>query len=1602
GQRVEIALTGVAAEQFAVGLDGGEVDIDNDGVFIVTVPEGEREAAFSLWAAEDIDGGGALRLRPTLIDEAGEETHSGTQEAELALRTVDETPPAGGMELHGDWGLKLYPVYYYNEDGTPMLDVSGNPVPVLDPYGEPLMETRVDTRYPHEYNLERDINGDPDFGEQLHPLVGMDGAADHIWLGEFGEAGRAFGLGGDDYLEGMANVPNAIFGDGGRGLLPSGSGNDTIEGGESLAPYSDPGFTREGEHIEGIGDDIIYGGPGDDQLYADRISLLHEVLDVNTEPLQQKGDWINGETGDDLIYGSAASDALFGGGGADVIRAGAGDDVLDGDDSYHNWGDAWWEIDAGPYGVTFFPVTGLASPDIPFEYYRDFGGDDILDGGTGNDFLLGMLGDDALIGGAGDDQLEGWEGDDSLFGGEGDDILAGDFGRDERLSRRSPGSQLYVMPGATGLFPPSGGTVQQQGNDYLDGGAGDDSLLGEAGDDTLFGGSGADTLLGDADYLEAALHGADLLDGGSGQDYLEGFGGDDRLSGGADDDVIHGGDGGDVAEGGAGGDEIYGGEGDDVLDGGEGTDFVAGEHGADALYGGKGDDLLDGGDGEDTLSGEDGADQLAGGGGNDRLNGGAGNDTLSGGEGDDIVDGGTGVDTLQGGAGDDTYVLWRGYGSDRIDDSEGSSRIKFGLGIAPDDLKAALDPLSLEATISFGFVNDSVTFGLTEARFSGADFSDGSSWTGEQLLRLVPALPTQGSGAADVLTANPALRNHMYGLEGDDWIAGGGNDDRLAGGDGADVLDGGDGSDEYEFAAGEAGVDSLSDSGITARRYLDWYYAGQGISDWAERGPFGGKYKAILEGDGEQFIRYFDSLEQAYAEMPEAAISYIEPLESFAPTVGRDDAAALAELEAAGVLSRDAVHFGADVRLADLTITLTVDPIDPAGDPERPWHAGGLLSVRWGDAGFDTEVPDLNYGFRGQNLLTDGSDPETDVAGAWRGYRLGEGIEEFRFADGGRLSMQEVLERAVIVERAEDYFFARGSGSQTISRSHPQVIFDSDIRAEEVLISRDGTDLLIALTDGTAQGRIAGWYGDPAALPMTALVFAFDAEIDAATLTQIGLQVEGGEADDTLVGLDAFDDIMRGGAGNDALDGGGGKDTYVFSRGDGTDTIADSPSGYEDASIIQFADIFSWEATFGLGSLIVALGDGDAIRFTAFDRHDPYSTRVFDRLEFADGISITYEEVLARRFRLFGGDEDDWLIGTGLDDAIDGGARNDLLEGLGGADFIEGGDGDDTLVGGAGDFDFMSGSGGSDTYVYAIGDGNDALLDWSETGGEVDSVRLEGIYAGMVKVTQDPWTYYLVLGGGDVLALDSMPIDSAAVIELIEFSDGQTWTPPDLAARVQLLPPTSADDVLWGASDGEVILGLEGSDSLYGNGGDDLLVGGEGEDFYYFDRGHGRDVVDGGDADGLADSLHFGYAASTDVVLRRSGDDLLLSIGSDSVALAAWYLHTGTSSYTLSFDGDGVVWDDDKLLELAPSRTNEPPEQANPIADQTAAEDFDFSFSLPADTFQDEEGSETLTYTAALADGGPLPDWLHFDPATRVFAGVPSQEDVGSIAIRIT
>ncbi|OKH29897.1 hypothetical protein FACHB389_25290 [Nostoc calcicola FACHB-389] len=86
----------------------------------------------------------------------------------------------------------------------------------------------------------------------------------------------------------------------------------------------------------------------------------------------------------------------------------------------------------------------------------------------------------------------------------------------------------------------------------------------------------------------------------------------------------------------------------------------------------------------------------------------------------------------------------------------------------------------------------------------------------------------------------------------------------------------------------------------------------------------------------------------------------------------------------------------------------------------------------------------------------------------------------------------------------------------------------------------------------------------------------------------------------------------------------------------------------------------------------------------------------------------------------------------------------------------------------------------------------------------------------------------------------------------------------------------------------------------------------------------------------------------------------------------------------------------------ATGELNTAPILQNAIADQTAQEDQAFNFTVDANTFSDADTDDILTYTATLENDELLPTWLNFNPTTNTFSGTPTNQDVGSLNIKVT
>lgn len=158
---------------------------------------------------------------------------------------------------------------------------------------------------------------------------------------------------------------------------------------------------------------------------------------------------------------------------------------------------------------------------------------------------------------------------------------------------------------------------------------------------------------------------------------------------------------------------------------------------------------------------------------------------------------------------------------------------------------------------------------------------------------------------------------------------------------------------------------------------------------------------------------------------------------------------------------------------------------------------------------------------------------------------------------------------------------------------------------------------------------------------------------------------------------------------------------------------------------------------------------------------------------------------------------------------------------------------------------------------------------------------------------------------------------------------------------------------------------------------------------------------------------------STTFIDPNVGDTLVLSIAmADGSALPSWLSFDST---TQTFSGTpsnaevgnlGIVvtaTDSGGLsvstaFNLSVANVNDAPVVTMQIADQLLAQGSSLNLALPAGMFTDQDfiHGDSLTYSATLADGTPLPTWLSIDSTTGSLSGTAGVGDLGAVSIAIT
>ncbi len=415
------------------------------------------------------------------------------------------------------------------------------------------------------------------------------------------------------------------------------------------------------------------------------------------------------------------------------------------------------------------------------------------------------------------------------------------------------------------------------------------------------------------------------------------------------------------------------------------------------------------------------------------------------------------------------------------------------------------------------------------------------------------------------------------------------------------------------------------------------------------------------------------------------------------------------------------------------------------------------------------------------------------------------------------------------------------------------------------------------------------------------------ATITAASRTK-ALSITGNSQDNLIIGSTG-NDTLGGGKGNDTLTGGNGKDVFIYTAGN--DVITDFTAGQDTikATVGAVANysISGSDAIFQIGkigSITVKNGKNSAV--TLMDSGKKALTYqnsiIYNNATVAKSTAITVMSGAANTITT-----SDYGSNVVSVDAsgrtaglkFTGNTKANKIIGGSGADTLDGGKGNDTLTGGAGE----------DIFVYATGEGNDVITDYTSgedyikiSSGTVSTYTLKGsdlvlkVDSGSIKVKNGKTAAVAVIDADDNVTtyLSGLIYDgsnttkSAAVSVTSNYGNTLSSYSANVASiyasghsDAMRIVGNTKNNYIAGTEKNDTIDGGTGSDTIEGGKGNDVLTGGAGKDVFIYNSGDGNDTIT--DYTVGDDTLKVvGASVGTYTV---SGNNAIIKIGTGSVTL---------------------------------------------------------------------------------------------------------------------
>ncbi len=905
---------------------------------------------------------------------------------------------------------------------------------------------------------------------------------------------------------------------------------------------------------------------------------------------------LTGNAGDNVLDGGAGNDTLDGGAGADTMIGGTGNDTYVVDNS----GDIVVEtstlaseIDTVQSSVSF--TLGANVENLTLTGPSTGSGQAALNlnatGNALNNILTGNAGDNVLDGGAGVDALYGGDGNDQLSGGGNtggtytvNDTLNGGLGNDTYLFGRGSG---YV-------------TILEAQTDV-------------AGNvDTVRFGAGVTP--GDIVLSQAATVNLQIQIGSSDFLIIKNFFATDDSQWKVEQFVFE--DGTVWTPGFIMETLTTSTQGNDTLRGFAGADTINGGGGDDVIYGNGGNDNLDGGDGNDRLYGDDGGSVV----------------------GDDTLHGGSGNDQLFGGQGNDTYLFQRGDGNDIISEVMGNDRIVLGDGILAANVTLFQDLGNLIIVVDGDMKTTLTVQGYLTAnkQIEQIVFGDGTIWDATMIQsHTITGTPNAMVGTAgndtfivdnagdtisegvgqgkdtvqtsvsyalpanvENITATGYLNLSLTGNALNNTIIGNNGNNVISGGGGTDTLIGGQGDDYYDLTWASTVVE-LANEGIDTMRVTE-----------TNPGTVG---SYTLQNDVENLVfqqnynsSYFSAFGNALdnnIQINSSLIAYIDQNGRFiGNTLDGGAGADVMMITNGGTFYVDNIgdqviasglinvfssvdfalpEFASDASFLTLTGSNAIRGVGNRGSNTLDGRQNAAANILEGGGGNDT------YWAGANDVIVEQANGGTDTLMAYADaysrvlYKLTPNVENLFLSTNNNYAADlEGSDDANHLVGNAGFNNIRGLGGNDLIEGGTNTYGD-------VLDGGDGNDTIYG------NGDLLGGAGDD--------------------------QLISGAGDSNLSGGDG-NDSLTGGIGNDTLAGGAGNDEYLYSRGDGQDTVNDYDSVVGSVDTLRFSSgIVVSDITFrwhGSDLVIGIAGTTDQLTILNWGLGADYQ---IERVEFPDG-----------------------------------------------------------------------------------------------------------------------------------------------------------------------------------------------------------------------------------------------------------------------------------------------------------------------------------------------------------------------------------------------